>query len=289
MTHLDNMNDVEFLARKNAEITRLKLIQAGLILLVIALAITIAAIALISRFGNPTAEPSIDVIQREAFDGKDSTIRIPNTYQPGDKTPTITAGESFTYNTKGKKLQDVGGVVSYQLNCKIDGIEQLTSLGEAYSNLGRGDFNTTRAFTIPISSRLQNSDHCRLQTITTYTFYQSDQGGTLRPINVTEIGMSNEFKLRIPEDVEPDAGQTSGAVGANIKPVIPNQPPATAAPTPLALEDNDQPTTSGGPGGDDNNGSDEGSGAGNPDTGGEEERQSLLEVDLPLLPPIKIL
>lgn len=194
------LTDIEILDKKNSEIRKLRLKNAGQWILICLLAVTIAAIALVSRFGNPTPQPNINVIDRPAFDKDGSNIRIPATYNPGDERPTITAGAPFTYNTRGKKLEAIGGNIDYQLSCKINGSEALTNIGSAYSNAPKGSFNTTRSYTILVSTRLQDSDECRLQTIVSYTFYQADAAGNTRPIEVKEIGISNYFKLRVPKD-----------------------------------------------------------------------------------------
>lgn len=192
--------DIEILGKKNAQIKRLRLQSAGQWIVIVLLAFTIAAIALVSRFGNPSPQPNINVINRVAFDKDGSNIRVPATYNPGDERPTITAGIPFTYNTKGEKLEAIGGNIDYQLTCLINGSEALTNIGSAYSNAPKGKFNTTRSYTILVSTRLQDSDKCRLQTIVSYTFYQADAGGGTRPIEVKEIGLSNYFKLRVPKD-----------------------------------------------------------------------------------------
>ena len=148
------LTDIEILDKKNSEIRKLRLKNAGQWILICLLAVTIAAIALVSRFGNPTPQPNINVVDRQAFDKDGSNIRVPATYNPGDERPTITAGAPFTYNTRGKKLEAIGGNIDYQLSCKINGSEALTNIGSAYTNAPKGTFNTTRSYTILVSTRL---------------------------------------------------------------------------------------------------------------------------------------
>lgn len=228
------LSDIELLSKKHKEVKRLKLQNAGLIIFVMILASAIAAISLISRFGSPAAEPTINVIDRAAFDQDGSNIRIPSTYKPGDPRPTVTAGESFVYNTQGVKLEAIGGTVTYQINCTVKGVEQLTQIGSAYSNIAKGKFDTTRSLTIPISTRLENSDSCRLQTVAKYTFYQADQTGNTRPIDVEEIGISNYFKLIIPkeEDKTSAIAPTNQSIAAapSTTPVIQAQTEGDAQP-----------------------------------------------------------
>lgn len=256
MTQLENMNDVQFLAKKNAEITKLKLIQAGLILVIIALAVTISVIAILSRISQPAPEPKVDVIQRATFcDGKYS-VHIPEGFKDCDKKPTITAGEPFVYNTTGKKLVANGANVKFQLVCELKGNEQLTSLGEVYSNIPAGDYNLKRTYTIPINSRIMSSDNCTFQSIATYTFYQADQAGTERSFDVMEVGRSNPFKLVVPEDAEPTATtQSTNNVPQPVQQqnvaVVP-QSSTTAQPASDPIDTTNQPEGNGSTGGSSN-------------------------------------
>lgn len=210
------LSDVELLTKKNNQIKKLRIQAAVQWIVIIALALTIAGVALISRFGSPSAQPDIDVVTREVFDNDGSNIRVPATYEPGQELPIITAGQAFTYNTRGVKNEAVGGDIDYQLVCQIDGSEQLTNIGNAYSNAAKGKLNITRSFTISVTTRLQDSDKCRMQIIAAYIFYQRDAGGTTQPIEVKEIGTSNYFKLRVPKDAK--GSQTDGFSNETVQP-----------------------------------------------------------------------
>jgi len=134
--------------------------------------------------------PPVDVIVRTPYE-LGNTIKAPE---------IVTAGEPFVYETRGKKLVENGGTVLFQMVCKIDGkTEQIVPLGEVYSNLPKGDFDIRRTYTIPVSTRQQSSDSCKLQTSTRYTFYTTDRDGSERSFDVTETGESNSFKLVVPE------------------------------------------------------------------------------------------
>lgn len=137
-----------------------------------------------------TPDPSVDVLKREPYDDQGSTIKVP---------PVVTAGEPFVYETRGEKLVDNQATVKLQLDCKVLGeTRQITPLGEIFSNLPKGKYDVSRSFTIPVSTRLQSSDDCKLQTASTYTFYTTDRSGTERSFIVTEQGYSASFRLNVP-------------------------------------------------------------------------------------------
>lgn len=134
-------------------------------------------------------EPPVDVLHRNVYDDG-STIKVP---------PVVTAGEAFIYETSGEKLVDNQALVKLQLDCKVLGdTRQITPLGEIFSDLKKGEFNISRSFTIPVSSRLQSSDDCILMTSSAYTFYQTDRNGDERSFVVTETGRSASFRLEVP-------------------------------------------------------------------------------------------
>jgi len=270
MTQLENMNDVQFLAKKNAEITRLKLIQAGLILVVIALASAIAVIAIASRFQEPKPSPNVDVITRKPVNGKDcSVLKFPK---------VVTAGEPFQYTTCGQKLIAVDATVLYQITCDVEGSQQLVPLGTAYSDFKTGEFEVTRTFSIT-STRLQNSDKCYFESVPTYTLYQVDNSGAQRSFEVREPIKSTEFKLIVPEDqqavtVTPTRSSTSQSPEGGQRQTIAANP----TPSENGGDERSQATTSGGAGSDPNEGN-----------GSNKNSQPIkLELDLPLLPPVAI-
>ena len=139
-----------------------------------------------------TPDPPVDVLIREKYDDG-STIKVPS---------VVVVGKPFVYETKGEKLVDNKALVRLQLDCKVlGGTRQVTPLGEIFSELPKGDFTISRSFTIPVSTRLQTSDDCKLQTASTYTFYTTDRNGSERAFNVIETGESASFRLEVP--VEP--------------------------------------------------------------------------------------
>lgn len=283
MTQLENMNDVQFLAKKNAEITRLKLIQAVLIIIVILLAVVIAAIALLSRFSQPTPTPTLDVISRESVNGKDcKNLTFPK---------VVTAGKPFKYTTCGKKLVDADATVTYQLTCNINGAQQTTPLGTIYSKFPKGEFDRQVSSTIPVSTRILNSPKCRFISIPVYTFYQTDQGGNQRSFDVKEPIESTEFKLIVPEDAiqqlsnNGSSSATPSSARSNT-PATPSDRQQVATTTPSGGTENTKPTntTSGGAGG---------NGNGNNSGSDDEEDPAItnllkLNLDAPLLPPIGV-
>ena len=275
MTELNNMYDVTFLTKKNAEITRLKLIQAGLIIVVVILAITLAAVALLSRFSQPTATPSLDVITREPVNGRDcKKLAFPK---------VVTAGESFQYKTCGQKLVDADATVNYQLTCDIEGAQQTTPLGNVYSDFGKGEFDREVSSTIPVSTRIQSSKKCHFTSIPVYTFYQVDQGGNQRAFDVKEPIDSTDFELIVPEDAVQQLSQTS--TSAAKQPTANNrQQVATTNPSGSIENTNPTTTTSGG------SGSGSGGGSGDEDDTDDTANDKLLQLqlDAPLIPPIGI-
>lgn len=139
-----------------------------------------------------TPDPPVDVLRRYKYpDG--STIKVPS---------VVVAGKPFVYETKGEKLVENQATVKLQIDCKVLGdTRQITPLGDIFSTLPKGEFNISRSFTIPVSTRLQPSDDCKLQTASTYTFYTTDRNGSERAFNVIETGESASFRLEVP--VEP--------------------------------------------------------------------------------------
>lgn len=272
MTRLDNMDDVQFLKKKNAEITRLKLIQAGLILVVIALAVTIAAIALLSRFGQPTPTPTVDVITRNPVHGRDcKKLAFPK---------VVTAGESFQYRTCGQKLVEADATVNYQLTCDVEGAQQTTPLGNVYSDFGKGVFDRVVSSTIPVSTRIQSSPKCHFTSIPVYTFYQVDQGGNQRAFDVKEPIDSTDFKLIVPEDAVQQLSGGASTSSTRKQPDVTNrQQVATTNPGGSKENTNPTTTTSGGTGG--------GNGGGSGDEEDTASDQILqLQLNTPFLPSV---
>lgn len=231
MSAREVLTDVELLNKKNKEGKRLKLQIAVQWIIIVLLALAIAAIALVSRFNAAQPQPNIDVLKRETFGNDDSSIRIPASYEPGQERPTITAGVPFKYNTRGEKLESVAGNIAYQLNCEVDGAPSRIPLGEVFSMVPKGKFNTDVTYTIPISSRIVSSEACRLQTIVTYTFYQTDNAGNTRAIEVPEIGLSNYFRLDVPEDETAITTTTNNIIAQQPVSTQPAAKPETVSPT----------------------------------------------------------
>lgn len=137
-----------------------------------------------------TPTPSVKVIDRTPYDDG-STIKVP---------PVVTAGESFVYSTRGTKLVEAGGDVLFQVICKLpNDTSQITPLGSIYANLPKGKFDISRSYTIPLTTRTVSSDDCKLQTATHYIFYTTDKDGSQRSFEVVETGISNSFRLIVPD------------------------------------------------------------------------------------------
>ena len=147
-----------------------------------------------------TPTPPVDVLRREKYEDG-STIKVPS---------VVTVGEPFVYETKGEKLVDTHALVKLQLDCKVLGdTRQITPLGEIFSSLPKGDFNVSRSFTIPVSTRLQASDDCKLQTSSDYIFYASERDGSESSFIVTETGESASFKLLVPRQPATEPNQNN--------------------------------------------------------------------------------
>ncbi len=169
-------------------------IRTGLIVLFSLLMVSYIVLAVFyinSLYNASTASPTppVDVVQRTTYpDG--STIKVPT---------VVTAGEPFIYETRGEKLVETGGTVSFQMACEVSvGIEQITPLGSIYSALPKGKFDIKRSYAIAVSTRLSPSDNCRLQIIAKYTFYVTDKDGSQSSFDVTDTAASNSFKLVVP-------------------------------------------------------------------------------------------
>lgn len=184
------MSDVEILAKKNDEVTRLKLIQSGLIIFILLLLSTLVFILIVARFQEPSPTPQVRVIERELFEGKYG-LKVPD---------TITVGELFTYEAKGKKLVNNDAEVRLQTVCTVNGAQNIQTISTFFSNGVRGAFHIKRTTSVPVSTKAVASDDCYLESISSFTFYQVDSNGLSRSFVVTETGKSNKFKLLAPQE-----------------------------------------------------------------------------------------
>lgn len=199
--------DVELIARKQKEITRARLIQAALLIIIVLLVGVIATLAILSRVSLPAPEPRVDVISHN------TKLQVPD---------TITVGEPFVYTTKGTKNYENSADVRLQTLCIIDGNEVINSFSTFYSVIPKGDYELKRTTSLTQTARTLNSDNCKLQSIATYTFYLIDNG-IERSFTVTEFNESNTFRLIVPPEEVSQSTQPTAA-------------PQAAAPTPQSQQ-----------------------------------------------------
>lgn len=201
------MSDVEILSKKNSEITKLRTFNAALVVVVMVLAAAGAFTVVLSRFQPPRANSEINVIDRKVLSKEGNTISVPK---------RIVAGEQFTYHTEGTKFYSNSAQVDFQTICRFGNIESITNVGSVpYSNVPKGDFDVDRVFVIPNNSKMTSSKDCKLQVIARYTFYQLDENGYERQIEIPETGISNTFELVVPEqnqDITQDKVGDKGSI-----------------------------------------------------------------------------
>lgn len=188
------------LDNKNAEVKRLRLTNAGLIIIVVLLVATLLFLAIASRLTPPSPRPSIDVLQRHLYEGK-----------YGLKVPTeITVGKLFNYQSEGKKLVDNNPEVRLQTVCRANGVETIQTIA-TFTSIGvtKGDFKINRSTTVTPSTKNVPSNDCELQSLATYTFYSVDSNGNESSFTVTETARSNKFKLIVPTNSEAPTTQSS--------------------------------------------------------------------------------
>lgn len=233
------LTDVELIAKKQSEITHGKLIQAVLVIIIALLVGTVAMLILFARITPPANSPNLDVINRfvsTCEDGSKAEVCVPT---------TITAGEPFTYYTAGEKLVDNFAKVELQIICKVEDSEFTSSIATVpYSDIQKGKFEIKRSTSVPIVSRIQSSDDCKLQSITSYTFY-SENNGNVIPFIVTEVATSNKFQLVVPEEevsvAPPVIVQTPAQPTTTpATPQVENQP--EPVPSPEQVQPDPQPT-----------------------------------------------
>lgn len=169
---------------------RTGLVVGFALLIVSYIVLAVFYINAINKATQPSPEASVDVMQfKKQADG--STIEVPK---------VITVGEPFRYHIEGKKLVDNGADVRQQITCRAgDNVSTVYTLGTFYSDQRKGDFNITRETTIAVSTRLQPSKNCTMQSVGTYTFYRVDSNGNETSFSVREVGESNTFELLVPE------------------------------------------------------------------------------------------
>lgn len=168
-------------------------IRVGLVVMFTLLIVSYAVLAVIYinsvyQSTQPTTTPSVDVMQFAKSD-EGYTIKVPK---------VIVVGEPFNYHIEGKKLVDNGADVRQQLTCTDDGVSSTYTLGTFYSDQPKGDFSIDRETTIAVTTRLQPSEKCVMQSVGTYTFYRVDRNGNETNFTVREVAESNPFKLEVP-------------------------------------------------------------------------------------------
>lgn len=245
------MSETDLILKKNDAIRKknvlLILQQIGLFLLLAGYVF----IAVVSRITPPDTKPNINIIDQYQF-SEGNEIAVPK---------VITAGKPYEYKIKGEKFVSNTAEVRQQLVCKVDGSENFITINEFTSDLPKGKYETTRTGVIPVTTRLQESKDCRLQSIASYVFYQTDDQGNEIPLPYSTTGTSNQFELRVPDNQQEPNGNVTPDPGTTPQAVTPLAPAQTQSNT----QDNKQTTTSGS--GDDPN---DGSG------GGETERNTPI-------------
>lgn len=165
---------------------------------------TALVFTLIPYIQLPSPTPSIKVIERYG------DIKVPT---------VITAGVPFEYQLDGNKLVSTGADVRLQINCEILGSESINTIATFYSNVDKGIFHIQRILVIPVNSKVNSSEDCYLQSISTYTFYQVDSGGSERTISVLSVGRSNHFKLVVPPTSSLDGTNDVSVLPVNDRPL----------------------------------------------------------------------
>jgi len=178
-------NDIELLGRKNAEQKRLKMINAGLVVLVLILVSVLCFLVVVSRISDPTPDPKVEVI-------RNAKVVVPS---------TIEVGKEFTYTSTGEKLIEAIADIRVQLLCTTNAVQNIVPLTNFSSARPVGKYTATRSFAIPVSVRIHAADDCKLQFINTYTLYQT-KNGQLNTIVLNIITNSNTFKLTVPDDYD---------------------------------------------------------------------------------------
>lgn len=209
--------DVELIARKQKEITRARLIQAALLIVIVLLVGVIATLAILSRVSLPAPTPRVDVITNN------TKLQVPD---------VITVGEPFTYTSKGTKNYENSADVRLQTRCYINGNEVINSFSTFYSVIPKGEYQLKRTTSLTPTARTLNSDDCVLQSIATYTFYIIDNG-IERSFTVTEFNESNKFRMVVPpEEVSQSSPQSTVAPQATVPTPQAQAPVAIPSPTP---------------------------------------------------------
>lgn len=190
------MSETDLILKKNDAIRKK---NVALILQQIFLFLLLAGyafIAIVSRIQPPDSKPSINIIQQERF-SENNEIAVPK---------VITAGKPYKYRIKGKKFVSNDANIRQQLRCTVNGAESIITINKFRSSLPEGPYDRTRTGVIPVTTLLQESKDCTLQSIASYVFYQRDSQGNETPLPFSTTATSNTFELKIPDEEQTSAG-----------------------------------------------------------------------------------
>ena len=202
-----------------------------------------AFILIVSRLTPPAVQPKIDPLARDKIGGYE--LQVPK---------VVTVGEQFNYRAKGTKNVESQPEVRLQVACK-DGDALVVQTISTYTSIGvaKGPFDIKRTTSIPVSTKNIESKDCKLQSISTFTFYTVDANGNQSSFQVPETAESNPFELRLPKSTE----NTSSTSSTNSNRSV-SMAPSTPAQTNVNTDNNKKETTSGSGGSDPNSGSNSG-------------------------------
>ena len=232
------MSETDLILKKNDAIRKKNVLLILQQILLFLLLSGYVFIAVISRITPPDTKPSINIINQYQF-SEGNEIAVPK---------VITAGKPYEYKIKGEKFVSNTAEIRQQLRCKVDGAESIITINEFRSDLPKGKYDIDRTGVIPITTRLQESKECELQSVVTYVFYQKDSQGNEIPLPYTTTGTSNVFELKIPNEEKNAQGNVTPRVDTPQQPVTPLAPAQTQN---QSDTNNQKQTTTSGSGGDD--------------------------------------
>lgn len=230
-------SDFEILDKKNGEIKRLKLINAGLIMVTLLLLSIILFVFILSRVQPPNLNANVDVLTDV------TPLVVPS---------EIVAGEAFVYRTSGFKHTFEGfngateaptALVKLQYTCNLgDGKTTTFPFLEFYSTSKGGKYSVARETALPISARVKPANDCKLQSYSVYTLYITGKDGRTEEINFIERNESNPFKLVVNDDVVINSipqNVSQAPTNSRIPTTEPNIPVKTRDSDPIGANDDD--------------------------------------------------
>ncbi len=183
-------DSLELVEMKNREMTKLKITNAGLVVLTVLMLVVVLFVALASRIAPPSLNANVDVL-------KDVTPLV----VPAE----IVSGEPFTYTATGfkNKFEAQNGVqesptafVRLQYTCELaDGVTNTFPFLEFYSNVKSGHYEVKRETALPVTPRVKSADRCFMESYAEYKLFVTNKSGETNEINFTEKNRSNYFRL----------------------------------------------------------------------------------------------